>query len=55
MPISASERCFWPLKASMTSEVKNDSAHVTTQKILNEFIGMKFSIGFGRDADYSKI
>ena len=45
MPFLASEACFWPLKASMTSEVKNNHAHVTTQTILNKFIGMKFSIG----------
>ena len=33
----------WPLTASM--EVKNNHAHVTTHRILNKFIGMKFSIG----------
>ena len=37
--------CFWPLTASTTSEVKNAHAHVATQRILNKFIGIKFSIG----------
>ena len=45
MPFLASEGWFWPLTASMTSEVKNNHAHVTTQRILNKFTGMKFSIG----------
>ena len=31
MSFLASEGCFWPLTASITSEVKNDHAHVTTQ------------------------
>ena len=44
MPFLASEGCFWPLTASITLEVKNNHAHVTTQRILNKFIGMKFSI-----------
>ena len=37
MPFLASEGCFWPLTASMTLEVKNNHAHVTTQRILNKF------------------
>ena len=28
---------FWPLTASMTSEVKNNPANVTAQQILNIF------------------
>ena len=44
MPFLASEGCFWPLTASITLEVKNNHAHVTTQRILNKFIGIKFSI-----------
>ena len=28
--------CFWPLTASITLEVKNNLAHVTTQRILNK-------------------
>ena len=58
MPFLASEGCFWPLTASITSEVKNNHAHVTTQRILNKFIGIKFSIGyvwFGHDAVLIKI
>ena len=39
---------------------KNNYAHVTTQKILNKFIEINFSVGcmyvwFGRDVVYSKI
>ena len=37
--------CFWPLTASMTSEVKNNYAHVIMQYICNKFIGSKFSVG----------
>ena len=57
MSFLASEGCFWPLTASMTSEVKNNHAHVTAQRILNKFIGMKFSTGlwFDRDALLTKI
>ena len=33
MPFLASEGCFWPLTASMTSEVKNNYAYVITQDI----------------------
>ena len=39
-------------------EVKNSHAHVTTQRILNKFIEINFSVGcmeFGCDAVYSKI
>ena len=41
MPFLASQRCFWPLTASMTSEVKNDYAHVITQDICNKVIETK--------------
>ena len=40
-----SEEVFWPLTASITSEVKNDNAHVITQDICNKFIEIKFSVG----------
>ena len=45
MPFLASEGCFWPLTASITLEVKNNHAHVTTQRILNSFIEVNFSVG----------
>ena len=45
MPFLVSEVCFWPLTASITSEVKNDHAHVTTQIILNKFIEVNLSVG----------
>ena len=45
MPFLASEGCIWPLTASITSEVKNNHAHVTTQRILNNFIDVNFSVG----------
>ena len=38
MPILAFKGCFWPLTASMTSEVKNDYAYVITQDIGYRFI-----------------
>ena len=38
----ASEGCFWPLTASMTSEVKNNYAYVITQGICNKFIEVNF-------------
>ena len=34
----ASEGCFWPLTASMTSEVKNNYAYVITQYICNKLL-----------------
>ena len=33
MHFLASEGCFWPLTASMTSEVKNNNAYVITKDI----------------------
>ena len=45
MPFLASEGCFWPPTASMTSEAKNNYAYVTTQGICNNFIEIKFSVG----------
>ena len=45
MPFLASGGCFWPLTAFMRSEVKNDHAHVTTQRILNKFIEVNLSVG----------
>ena len=42
MPFLASEGCFWPSTASMTSEVKNNHAHVKTPGILNKVYENKF-------------
>ena len=43
MIILAAEGCFWPLTASMTSEVKNNYAYVITQG--NKFIEVNFCEG----------
>ena len=45
MPFLASEGCFWPPSASMTSEVKINYAYVTTQDICNIFIEVIFFCG----------
>ena len=45
MPILASEGCFWPLTASITSEAKINYAYVTTQGICNKFIEVNFCVG----------
>ena len=45
MPFLASEGCFWPLTASVTSEVKNDHAYVIMQGIYNKFIEVNFCVG----------
>ena len=45
MPFLASEGCFWPPTASMTSEVKNSYAYVITQDICNKFIEVDFFVG----------
>ena len=45
MPFLASEGCFWPLTASITSEAKINYSYVTTQGICNKFIEVKFSVG----------
>ena len=45
MPILASEECFWPLAASITSEAKINNAYVTTQGIWNNFIEVNFCMG----------
>ena len=45
MIILASEGCFWPLTASMTSEVKNNYAYVIRQNICNRFIEVNFCVG----------
>ena len=42
MIILASEGCFWPLTASMTSEVKNKYAYYIPQDICNKLIEEKF-------------
>ena len=52
MPFLAFEGCFWPLTAFMRSVVKNDHTHAATQRILNKFIELNFSVWFGRDAVY---
>ena len=41
----ASEGCFWPLTASMTSDVKNNYAYYIPQDICNKLIGVKFFVG----------
>ena len=45
MPFLASEGCFWPLTASMTSEVKNKYAYNIPQDICNKLIEVKFFVG----------
>ena len=45
MPFLASEECFWPPTASMTSEVKINYAYVITQDICNKFIEVNFCVG----------
>ena len=45
MIILASEGCFWPLTASMTSEVKNEYAYYIPQDICNKLIEVKFFVG----------
>ena len=45
MPFLASKRCFRPLTASMTSEVKNNYAYVITQDICNKFIEVNLYVG----------
>ena len=46
MPILASEGCFWPLAASITSEAKINYAYVTTQGICNNFVEVNFCMGY---------
>ena len=41
----ASEGCFCPLTASMTSEVKKNHAYVYPYKNLSKFSEINFSIG----------
>ena len=45
MIILASEGCFWPLTASMTSKAKNNYAYNILQDICNKFIEVKFFVG----------
>ena len=45
MPFFASKGCFWPLTASMASEVKNNYAYVIKQDICNKFIEVNFCVG----------
>ena len=45
MPFWPSEESFWPLTASITSEVKNDHVHVIMQDIFNKFIEINFCVG----------
>ena len=44
MPFLASKGCFWPLTASMTSEVKKNHAHVYPYRNLSNFSEINFSI-----------
>ena len=45
MPFLTSKGCFWPLTASMTSEVKNNYVYVIPQDICNKFIKVNFCVG----------
>jgi hypothetical protein len=45
MIILASEGCFWPLTASMTSEVKKKYAYYIPQDICNKLIEVKNFVG----------
>ena len=45
MPFLASKVCFWPLIASMTSEVKSYYANVITLDICNKLIKVNFCVG----------
>ena len=45
MIILASEGRFWPLTASMTSEVKNKYAYYISQDICNKLIEVKKFVG----------
>ena len=45
MPFLASEGCFWPLVASMTSEVKKKYAYNIPHDICNKFIKVKNFVG----------
>ena len=45
MSFLASEGCFWPLVASMTSEVKNNYAYNIPHDICNKFIEVKIFVG----------
>ena len=40
-----SEEGFWPLTASIISEVKNSYVHVTMEGIFNKISEIKFSVG----------
>ena len=42
----ALEGCFWPLTASMTSEVKKNHAHGYPYRNLRKFSETNFSIGY---------
>jgi hypothetical protein len=46
MPFLALEGCFWPLTASMTSEVKNRYAYNIAQDICNKLIEVNFFVGY---------
>ena len=45
MPFLTSKGCFWPLTASMTSEVKKNHAHVYPYSNLTNFREIDFSLG----------
>ena len=45
MPFLASEGCFWPLTASITSDAKINYAYVIMQDICNKFIEVDFCVG----------
>ena len=45
MPFLASKGCFWPLTASVTSEVKINYLYVIMQDICNKFFYINFCLG----------
>ena len=45
MPFLASEGCFLPLTASMTSEIKNEYAYYIPEDICNKLIEVKKFVG----------
>ena len=53
----SSLQCFWPLTASITMEVKNNYAHVTTKRIWTNSSNWTFlwDVWFGHDSVYFKI
>ena len=59
MPFLASEGCFWPLTASMTSEVQKKSCHVYPCRNLSIFSEINFShrmdVWFDHELQYQSV